>query len=721
MNHPIHDARKNLSAYREDLGKALENTFLRTTLDTYAVAYKASREAAFSQIDGDSIIAKIAEAKDYTAQHVDELYEQFKAKAEAKGVIVHRAATAAEASDIIANIAKENNVKRVVKSKSMTSKEIWLNERLIEEGMTVDESDLGEWILQLRSEPPSHMVLPALHLSRFQVADDFTKETGEEQDPEVQHLVKVARVQLRPKFIAADMGISGANLVVAETGSIGIVTNEGNGRLANTLPPVHVAIMGIDKLLPTIEDALRILLVLPRNGTCQAITSYVTWINGPGECSINKDKKKIMHFVFLDNGRSALAKDPIFSQIYRCIRCGACASVCPVYRLVGGQRMGYVYMGAIGLLLTYFYHGRENAKVLAENCINCESCKPVCAGGIDLPRLIRELRSRLAEEEGAPKEAALVASLMKNRKLFHRLIKFVKFAQLPSTGGSDYQRHLPNVLLGKHGFKALPAIASKAFRDIWPKLQTTAAKPHYRVALFAGCSQDFIYPEQLEACVKLLVAHNVTVEFPFEQTCCGLPLEMMGQRATSKDIAQQNLRAFDLGSYDAIITLCASCASHLKYTYPQILEALPAERQRAAAFSSKIVNYCSFVHDTLGLKPENFTKSDEKVTFHASCHLCRGCDVVEPPRELIRAAAEYVPCVEEDICCGFGGTYSAKFPELSATMLENKLGNITKTGATRIVMDCPGCIMQIRGGAKKHGHNVKVSHISELLAETMKR
>ena len=195
------------------------------------MAYRANREAVFKEVDEKALIKQIADAKDYACQHMDELYAQFKAEAEKRGVHVHRAATAAEANDMIVRIAKENKVKKVVKSKSMTAEEIGLNTALEGNGLIVDETDLGEWIIQLRHEGPSHMVMPAIHLSRYQVADDFTKATGVKQDSDVQRLVKVARVQLRRKFIAADMGVSGCNFAVAENGAISTVTNEGNARM----------------------------------------------------------------------------------------------------------------------------------------------------------------------------------------------------------------------------------------------------------------------------------------------------------------------------------------------------------------------------------------------------------------------------------------------------------------------------------------------------------
>lgn len=710
------------SSYHKDIDSALEDGFLRRTLDTFAVAYRANREAIFSEVDERGLIRQIADAKDDACRHMEELYVQFRAEAEKRGVIVHRAATAADANEIIARIARENNVKYVIKSKSMTAEEIHLNKRLEADNLVVDETDLGEWIIQLRHEGPSHMVMPAIHLSRQQVADDFAKATGEPQDTDVQRLVKVARVQLRRKFLRADMGVSGCNFAVAENGSVSTVTNEGNAEMVTTLPRVHVVLAGLDKLVPTLDVALTALQVLPRNATAQRLTSYVTFMDGAGDCAASPTGKKILHVVFLDNGRSEIAKDPLFSQIFRCVRCGACANVCPVFRLVGGHRMGYVYIGAIGLILTYFFHGQDKAAILSQNCIGCEACKNVCAGGIDLPRLIREIRARLTEKNGAGLPMTLLSSVMKNRTLFHRLIKFASFAQRPfasESNGTTYLRHLPAIFLGKHQYKALPAIAAQSFRDRWPRLKPSLPHPRLRIALFSGCAQDFIFPDQLEAFVKLMTALNVDVDFPLDQTCCGLPLDVMGQRATAVEVARQNIDALSGRTYDAVVTLCASCASHIRNVYPELLEGTP-QQQMAERLAQAVQPFSAFLHDTLGVTAKDFNRSGEKVTFHAPCHLCRGCGVKEAPHELIAQAADFVPCAEEDVCCGFGGSYSMKFPEVAAQLLENKLKNVQETGADRLVTDCPGCVLQIRGGVEKKGLPIRVSHIVELMAENVR-
>ena len=700
-------------AYHRQIAAALEDTFLRRTLDKFAVEYRASRDAVFAEIPGRDLIARIAAVKDAAAHNLDSLYAQFKAEAERRGITVHRAADAAEARAIIARIAAENDVRRIVKSKSMTAEEIGLNAHLAENGYEVCETDLGEWIVQLRGEGPSHMVMPAIHLSRGQVAEEFEKATGERQDREdVQRLVKVARRELRPKFHAADMGISGANFCIAETGSLVIVTNEGNGRLVNTLPRIHVAIAGLDKLVPTLDDALTALQVLPRNATSQRLTAYTSFICGAGPCAKNPIGRKTMHVVLLDNGRSAMAADPLFSQVFRCVRCGACANVCPVFRMVGGHRMGHVYVGAIGLVLTYLFHDRAIAKTLCQNCIGCGSCKDVCSGGIDLPALIGEIRARFSREDGAPLLARMATLAMKDRGVFHTLLKFMRFSQRPVAGRDGFVRHLPMALFGAQGFKSLPAFAPKAFRELWPQVAFRPAHPRMKIALFAGCAQDFVFPQHLLAALKVFKAADVEVVFPMEQTCCGLPLSMLGETATATAVARQNVAAF-AGACDAIVTLCASCASHLKHGYARLLG------DEAAAFCAKVMDFSSFVHDRLGLDVLSLHPLDEKVAYHASCHLCRGLGVKDAPRNLIRKAASYAPSAEEETCCGFGGTFSVKFPEISAELMRRKLANVAASGATRLVLDCPGCAMQLAGGADRLKTPLRVTHIAELLAEAL--
>lgn len=711
----------DLKTYKKDLKNALRNQFLSRTLDTFAGAYPASRANAFAGIDFEGLSCDIARARDASIPRLEALLEEFSARAREAGVTVHFARTAFEANSIIASIARENGVKRIVKGKSMTAEETFLNAHLEREGYEVSETDLGEWIIQLRGEGPSHMVMPAIHLSRQDVAELFTRVTGERQDPDdINGMVKVARRELRQKFLEADMGISGANFAVASTGTIGLVTNEGNGRLVTTLPRVHVALVGVDKLVPDLRSALRVLTALPRNATGQLISTYVTWITGATECTTADGGRKKMHIVFLDNGRLALAKDPLFSQALRCIRCGACANVCPIYKLVGGHNYGHVYIGAIGLVMTYFYHGRENARVLVKNCLNCQACKKVCAAGIDLPNLIKEVYGTLLRTEKKPVRNLLLQKVLANRRLFHFLLRQARIAQKPVEEGG-YIRHLPMFFSGEQGFRALPAVAKVPLRDMWESVNARVEKPKIRAALFGGCLVDFVYPEQALALLRIAKGHGVQFEYPMGQTCCGLPAQMMGEKETARDVAVQNLTALDPADFDYIVTLCASCGSHLKENYGGLLAGESTLAAKAAQLKDKIVDFSSFVTRVLGVAPEEFRPGGLKVAYHAPCHLCRGLGVTEEPRELLAAAGlEYVKSRDEEVCCGFGGSFSMDFPEISAELLKRKLDNAEATGAGTLVTDCPGCVLQLRGGMKKRGGGMQVKHIAEAVAERKK-
>ena len=712
---------QDIKSYKKQLKEALSDQFLRTALDNFNCAYRENRSAVYEGIDFEGIKKEIAAEKDAALPRLIELFETFKTHAEAAGVKVHSAEDAKQANEIVAAIAKENNVKKIVKSKSMTAEETFLNDHLENKGYIVTETDLGEWIIQLRKEGPSHMVMPAIHLSRYQVGDLFETVTRKKQDSgNIDKLVKVARKELRPVYLEADMGISGANFAIAESGALGLVTNEGNMRLVTTLPRVHVALVGYDKLIPDLKTMLRILKVLPRNATGQKITSYVTWIKGTVECGSSITNRKEMHIVFLDNGRLALAKDPVFSEALRCIRCGACANVCPVYSKVGGHKYGHVYIGAIGLILTLFYHGKENDRAIVRNCINCQACKEVCPVDIDLPHLIKKTYRAVLDQDGkTPIKNVLLSKVLKNRKLFHFILRKAHLAQKPLAKKQAMIRHLPHFFEKEHGFRSLPLIAKTPFRDQWKTLHPHVVQPKYTIALFAGCAVDFIYPEQAAALLKVLQKYDVKVEFPMDQTCCGLPALMAAEEETAKEVALQNLQAVMSERYDYILTLCASCGSHLKHNYPKIFKDASLRPENLKAFTDKIIDFSSFVVNVLKASSQDFNVTGEKVAYHSPCHLCRGMQVAKEPRKLIEIAGyQYVPSKDENVCCGFGGSYSVDFPEISAEILKKKLDDVQATDARLLVSDCPGCVLQLGGGMDKREGGIQVKHIAEIIAET---
>ncbi|MBW1841092.1 MAG: LUD domain-containing protein [Deltaproteobacteria bacterium] len=714
---------QNLKSYKKQLKAALSDPFLRTAMDNFNTAYRENRSMVYDGIDFEGISKEIAAEKDAALSRLSELLEEFKANAEASGARVHVARDARAANEIIAGIAKSNDVKKIIKAKSMTAEETFLNQHLEKEGFTVTETDLGEWIIQLRKEGPSHMVMPAIHLSRYQVGDLFEAVTGEAQDSEnIDRLVKVARHQLRPTFLEADMGISGANFAIAESGALGLVTNEGNMRLVTTLPRVHVALVGFDKLVPDLKTMFKIMKVLPRNATGQAITSYVTWIKGATECASSPSGRKEMHIVFLDNGRLGLAADPVFSEALRCIRCGACANVCPVYSKVGGHRYGHVYIGAIGLILTLFYHGRENDRAIVQNCINCQACKAVCPGDIDLPYLIKKTYRAVLDQEGkTPVKNYLLSRVLKNRKLFHFILRRAHLAQKPFAKNRPMIRHLPHFLEKEHGYRSLPTITGTPFRDQWRLLRPRVARPKYTVALFAGCAVDFVYPEQARALMKILERYDVQVEFPMGQTCCGLPALMAAEEETAREVAVQNIKAIRTGSLDYILTLCASCGSHLKHNYPRLVPDDPDLIEGMKVLTDKIIDFSSFMVNVLKVSAREYASTGKRVAYHAPCHLCRGLKVTEEPRKLMDIAGlEYVRSKDEDVCCGFGGSYSVDFPEIASEILKKKLDILEETDAQLLATDCPGCVMQLRGGMDRRSGKLEVRHIAEIVADQIK-
>ncbi len=708
---------QDMKSYKKQLRDALNDTFLRSALDKFNTAYRENRPNVYKDIDFNGIRDEIAHSKDRMIPHLEELFHEFKRNARKAGVKIHRARDADQANEIITLIAKENSVEKIVKSKSMTAEETFLNDHLEKEGFTVTETDLGEWIIQLKHEGPSHMVMPAIHLSRYQVGELFEKEVHTKLDSEnIDKLVKVARKELRPRFLEADMGISGANFAIADSGTLGLVTNEGNMRLVTTLPRIHVALVGFDKLVKDLESALRILKLLPRNATGQAITSYVTWIKGANQSLNTQSGRKEMHIVFLDNGRLSLADDPVFSESLRCIRCGACANVCPIYSKVGGHKYGHVYIGAIGLILTLFFHGKENDRVIVKNCINCQACREVCPVGIDLPHLIKKTCARVIEQEGkTPVKNFLLSKVMKNRKRFHFILRQAYLAQQPLSRGKPMIRHLPSFFEKDHGFKSLPVIVKKPLRDQWEILNEDQENPSLKIALFAGCAMDFIYPEHGRDLLKLLKKENIQIDFPMDQTCCGLPAMMAAEEKTAREVAIQNIKAFDAGAYDYILTLCASCASHLTHNYEKIFKEAGDPLLDISGFTEKIIDFSSFM-DTIYPFSSASENLDKKVAYHAPCHLCRGLNITKQPRTLIQKAGyTYVPSKDEDVCCGFGGAYSVDFPEISSQILKRKLDCVEASNASILVTDCPGCVMQLRGGFDKRQSRVKVLHLVELL------
>ena len=336
--------------------RAIADPNLKKALHQATGRFSELRQKSFASVPAPlALRARAREIRRRTFDELDRHLETLLNNLERVGTQVHFAADAKAANEAVLEIARRHGAKSAVKSKSMASEEIHLNDFLEKAGVTPIETDLGEYIIQLAGETPSHLIAPAIHKTRVQVAELFAEKLGAEPTANTEALAALARAKLRDDFLGADLGISGVNFAIAETGTLCIVTNEGNGRLVTTLPKVHIAIMGFEKLVPTVEEAFTLLSVLPRSGTGQKITSYFTMLNGPrapGEA----DGPDEVHLVVLDGGRSRHLGGP-FQEALHCIRCGACLNACPVFQTVGGHTYDSVYGGPIGSILSPMFRG----------------------------------------------------------------------------------------------------------------------------------------------------------------------------------------------------------------------------------------------------------------------------------------------------------------------------------------------------------------------------
>ncbi len=436
---------------------------IRTALRNYEIV-RDKRKAAFQDWQGARQLA--AETKWEAVNHLDQYLEEFVAKLEARGTKVHWASNAAQAREIILKIVREKNARSIIKSKAMTSEEIHLNDALEHAGLNVVESDLGEFIVQLRHEPPYHIVFPSMHLTRGEISELFQRELGSAPTNDPEELTMIARRALRKKYLTADIGITGANFAIAETGMISITENEGNARLTAALPKTMISLLGIEKILPKFSDLALFLPMLATMGAGQQLTAYNTMYAGPRQPG-ETDGPEEWHVVLLDNHRTELLADAEQRDALQCIRCGACLNVCPIFRNVGGHTYGTTYSGPIGSVITPHLRGLQDWKHLSNASSLCGACTETCPVKIDLHHHLLQNRRNAAQEKPSPAEQT-------GFKIFAFAANHPKLWNFGKKTARIFQP-LQNLIKGTPVDPAkawtktrdLPPLAKESFKDWW--------------------------------------------------------------------------------------------------------------------------------------------------------------------------------------------------------------------------------------------------------------
>lgn len=751
-------ARRN---FKREVREAVCSPQLALALDRATSMFAAKRAEAYAGINFKAVQSEIRAIKAQAIARLPDLVAQFKEEAEKAGAVVYDPVDAEGAALQVLGIIQARGAQRAVKSKSMLTEEIGLNRVLGAAGIDVVETDLGEWIIQLAGERPSHFVGPAIHKTREEIAALFSRTLGREIPPDPETLVQVARQQLRQAFISADVGISGANIAIADTGTLVIVTNEGNARLVTTLPPIHIAVVGIEKIVPDLMSAATILKYLPKSAAGQKITSYVSFITGPSRTAdiemtltTGVHGPKELHIVLVDNGRERLRADDEFREALHCVKCGACLNVCPVFRIVGGHVFGHVYNGGIGAVLTAFLHGMNEAVDPLQLCTTCHRCVDVCTSGIDIPRLVVALRRRAVEQRGLSTMDHLVfRSVLADPERLQTVLGIARKAQAMVGGKGEMIGRLPLFLSSLTSFRSLPKLAKVPFRERWPQYSPGAAihqskqsrldndrnaaanaaedapsegqsdstwrtwRPH--VAFFAGCMIDFVYPEIGEAVTRILQRRGIVLSFPLEQGCCGLPATYAGDVDTGRALAMRTVEAMESARADYVVAACPTCTFALRKEFPRLLSDDGDWEPRAKKLAEKTYDFSEFLirfgpRGSYRRRGSNARRM--KVTYQDSCHLRFGLDIHAEPRRLIATSGnELVEMERPDACCGCAGIFSLKFPDVSKAMLGRMLENISATGAEAVVTGCPACLLQLGGGLHKRRSEIKALHVAQLL------
>ena len=694
-------------ALAEEIHKALRDENLQRALQSLAQGMRFLRAQGLQSLPDYQELRERAHAiRADVIAHLDDHLAQLQRQVEARGGRVLVAQDAAEACEAIVQVARERGAKLIVKSKSMTSEEIELNKALEAAGFEVVETDLGERIVQLAGERPSHLIGPAVHKTVEEVRELFRRWLGKEPPSDPAGLTALARQALREVFFSADLGITGANFAVAETGHLVLVENEGNIRLTARLPKTHVALMGIEKLVPTLDDLIVFLKLLPRSGTGQKLTSYVSLFAPQGD----------FHLIVLDNGRRRLRQDPELQEALYCIRCGACLDSCPSYQAVGGYVFGgRTYMGGIGVAWTAGVDGLQEAAEFHELCTSCGRCTEVCPVKIDIPWLSTIIRYRVHKLRGGP---APTHRLLANIDRYARWGS--RFAPLANAILKQPIAKPVLAALGLDPRRALPAFQPRTFSMEFQARRGKVKSPQpqaEKIALFVDCFTNHFEPKVAWAAVRVLERLGFAVELA-KNTCCGRAALSQGLLDNARQRAEQNAKRLIplIERGYVIVGVEPSCIAALRSEYRHLLPQEAASQLQGHTF--EIVEYLAHLWEQRKLRWEGLISAvndhTAKIVYHGHCQqkaLGAHGTIVKFLASVPGLTVEAV----EVACCGMAGSfgYKREFSQLSRHLgwqlvqqLKAREGEPVASG-----FSCRAQIRDLTGQAVRH----PVQVLAELL------
>ncbi|UCE40459.1 MAG: LUD domain-containing protein [Candidatus Aminicenantes bacterium] len=686
--------------------KALADKTLQTALHRASSQHFQKFAATAKDIPWEQIKEKAKAIREDCIKRLPELIQQFTREAQKVGTQVYRAETPSEALSAIEKILQEKKAKNIVKSKSMVSEEINLNHFLEKKGYRIVETDLGEWIIQLAGERPSHITAPALHKTKEEVAKLLSERLQLEVLPDPKEIVKLARKQLRKEFIQADVGISGANLAVAESGTLVIVSNEGNARLVTSLPPVHIAVVTAEKFVETLEQATSLVKALVSASSGLKLTAYVSFITGTSRTTdiekqlvIGVHGPEELHVIILDNGRLEASKDQDLDKILSCLKCGGCMLICPIFQSLGGHVYGGpVYPGGVGLLLTALTHSIKKSAEGWDFCSDCKKCEEFCPVGLPTGELLLKLKGK----RGPKLWEWVLSSILRIKSIADPGIKLLSILQKPwHKDGS-----LKNLPFSWAKGKSLPALNPVKHPVREDKNEGK------KVYFFEGCLASLFFPGIRKAVFTSLSQLGYQVVSPKDRVCCGAPSLHLGHEKDVKKLAKKNLSSFANENPDYIITICPTGNAILTKTYPRFFP-----ESETQTWVEKVYDFTEFVVK-MGLIPDGrLAQKTKDVFYHYPCHYVNDLGLREEPLKLLRSIG-YNPVVEEEpfACCGFSGIFSFKNPDLAAHLWRKKEIKIKSQEMTTIVTDCPGCLFQFKACLGKLEDPYEVFHTAELFA-----